>query len=195
MLDLEDIAFRDLLKPLPAVLSDMDELDEDDNDENDDKGEEIGKEDQEVDDDDDGHAHKEGNVGEPLTEDGGIADPKQNMKSSKRQQSKSKLQWLKRKLGLEKAELRSIEDIRREAVKRGKKGLIGGFLAPVNMMDFGGQAAFYSTHQIFLTYRGIYLLGIDGSRDFDAVIESETFIPGSNEKPTTRSKSLSSVTR
>lgn len=107
---------------------------------------------------------------------------------NKEDNQKSKLQWLKQKLGIEKAEIRTIDDLQKEAVRRGKKGLLSRSVAPINMMDFGGQSAFYSTHQSFLTYRGIYILVLDGSRRFDDVIDTESFIPGRFDRPTSRGK-------
>lgn len=100
----------------------------------------------------------------------------------------STLHRIKQKLGLEKAFIRTAEEIQKEAIRKGKKGLINSSLAPVNMMDFGGQTAFYSTHQSFLTYRGIYILVLDGSKGFDEELETELFIPGMYGKPTSRSK-------
>lgn len=93
---------------------------------------------------------------------------------------------IKQSLGIKKADIRTGREIQRESIRRGKKGLIKNSLAPINMMDFGGQIVFYSTHQSFLSYRAIYILVIDGSRDFDAVIETEMCIPGRYGKPTAR---------
>jgi GTPase SAR1 family protein len=39
--------------------------------------------------------------------------------------------------------------------------------ADVAVWDFGGQFVFYTTHQMFLTYRGFYLLVLDIRNDLD----------------------------
>lgn len=96
------------------------------------------------------------------------------------------LQRIKQKLGIEKNDLSTAEEIQEEALRRRKQGLTGSMLAPINMMDFGGQSTFYSTHQSFFTYRGIYILVVNGSKDLDEEIETEMFIPGRYGKQSTR---------
>lgn len=153
-LDLEDVAFRDLLQKQKILVTTLENITE-------------------VQDDP---------VDEPV---GGRETP-----SSDKQKPKSFFQWVKQKVGIEKADIHTVEEIKEEAVRRGKKGLIDSNLAPINMMDFGGQTVFYSTHQSFLTYRGIYILVIDGSKDFDEELDAEMFIPGFHGKPTSRRKSI-----
>lgn len=81
-----------------------------------------------------------------------------------------------------------IDELQRQILRKGKDGLLDIALAPINMMDFGGQAAFYSTHQSFLTYRGIYILVVNGSKGFEEQIDTEPIIPGQNDPPTSKGK-------
>ncbi|CAG2246717.1 unnamed protein product [Mytilus edulis] len=64
-----------------------------------------------------------------------------------------------------------------ESVKVGKKKLHQKKIAPVIIWDFGGQDVFYSTHQTFLTYRAIYLIVLDGSRNLDEPSLFEQYLP------------------
>ena len=75
------------------------------------------------------------------------------------------------------------------AVKARKRG-INLNLAPVIILDFAGQEVFYSTHQSFLTNQGIYVLVINGSKNLDSEIPSESFIPGRDGTPTTKRRLL-----
>lgn len=74
----------------------------------------------------------------------------------------------------------------RQTVKACKRMLHKVNKAPVFIWDFGGQDVFYATHQTFLTYRGIYIIVIDGSRDLDAVTLGLESIPGCHGRLTTR---------
>lgn len=103
-----------------------------------------------------------------------------------RETKKSPFNKLRKVLPFRKTNVITSGELKQNAIRKGKKGLIDSALAPVNMMDFGGQVAFYSTHQSFLTYRGIYILVLDGSKDFDDVIDTETCLPGRHGKPTSR---------
>ncbi|XP_063400327.1 uncharacterized protein LOC134684938 [Mytilus trossulus] len=73
-----------------------------------------------------------------------------------------------------------------ETVKAGKKKLHHRKIAPVIIWDFGGQDVFYSTHQTFLTYRAIYLLVLDGSRNLDDPCMFEQYLPGKSGPKTAR---------
>ncbi|CAG2189116.1 inlA [Mytilus edulis] len=73
-----------------------------------------------------------------------------------------------------------------ETVKAGKKKLHHRKIAPVIIWDFGGQDVFYSTHQTFLTYRAIYLLVLDGSRNLDDPCVFEQYLPGKSGPKTAR---------
>lgn len=76
----------------------------------------------------------------------------------------------------------------RESVKVGKKKLHQKKIAPVIIWDFGGQDVFYSTHQTFLTYRAIYLIVLDGSRNLDDPCPFEQYLPGKSGPKTARGK-------
>lgn len=173
-LDIEDVAFRDLVsqpKILATTLENINEenLDEDESTEN------VERETtQSVD-------HGYGASCETI-------DDRRETQLSRigKQKGNSILRWIKLKLGLEKASMSTVEEIIEEAVRRGKKGLVDSLLAPIIMMDFGGQTAFYSTHQAFLSYRGVYIVVINGSKGFDEELDTEMFIPGLHGKPTSR---------
>ncbi|VDI42893.1 Hypothetical predicted protein [Mytilus galloprovincialis] len=74
----------------------------------------------------------------------------------------------------------------KESMKVGKKKLHQKKIAPVIIWDFGGQDVFYSTHQTFLTYRAIYLLVLDGSRNLDDPCPVEQYFPGKSGDKTAR---------
>ncbi|VDI00786.1 Hypothetical predicted protein [Mytilus galloprovincialis] len=76
----------------------------------------------------------------------------------------------------------------RESVKVGKKKLHQKKIAPVIIWDFGGQDVFYSTHQTFLTYRAIYLIVLDGSRNLDDPCPFEQYLPGKSGPKTARAQ-------
>lgn len=78
----------------------------------------------------------------------------------------------------------------RKTVKACKRHLHKGNKAPVFVWDFGGQDVFYTTHQTFLTYRGIYIIVFDGSRDLDDLAPGTESLPGCSGRLTTRSKSF-----
>ncbi|KAL3888348.1 hypothetical protein ACJMK2_000718, partial [Sinanodonta woodiana] len=48
--------------------------------------------------------------------------------------------------------------------------------AYVTIMDFAGQYAFYTTHQMFLTRRAIYLLVSDASKEVNDLVEDKCYI-------------------
>lgn len=73
-----------------------------------------------------------------------------------------------------------------ESLKVGKKKLHQKKIAPVIIWDFGGQDVFYSTHQTFLTYRAIYLILLDGSRNLDDPCPFEQYLPGKSGPKTAR---------
>ena len=68
----------------------------------------------------------------------------------------------------------------------GKKKLHNRKLAPVIIWDFGGQDVFYSTHQTFLTYRALYIIVLDGSRNLDDPCPFEQYLPGKSGTKTPR---------
>jgi len=84
------------------------------------------------------------------------------------------------------------EMLKKGTIRAGKKGLFKMNLAPVIILDFAGQRVFNSTHQSFLTHRGVYILTINGSRPLDEEMTTESFIPGRHDKPT--SKGIFSIT-
>ena len=177
-----DVAFRDLLNKPNWKFQDLNALLDGDDDDDDEEEEEEENEYS----DDDGCRIK---IPPSATLDHtGAANQECKTSSSRKEYKKSKLQKIRAIFGLEKAEIRSIGGMQAEAVRRSKTGLLSSTLAPINMVDFGGQGAFYSTHQSFLTYRGIYILVLDGSKGFDDEIETEPIIPGRYGKPTFRSK-------
>lgn len=69
---------------------------------------------------------------------------------------KSILQRLKVKLGMEKPEIRTIDDVQKEAARRGKKGLLSSSLGPINMMDFGGVSILFHIPIFFDVQRDIH---------------------------------------
>ncbi|CAC5393346.1 unnamed protein product [Mytilus coruscus] len=70
--------------------------------------------------------------------------------------------------------------------KVGKKKLHNKKIAPIIIWDFGGQDVFYSTHQTFLTYRAIYIIVLDGSRNLDDPCLYEQYLPGKSGHKTSR---------
>ncbi|VDI83981.1 Hypothetical predicted protein [Mytilus galloprovincialis] len=73
-----------------------------------------------------------------------------------------------------------------KSVKVGKKLLCNKNIAPIIIWDFGGQDVFYSTHQTFLTYRAIYILVLDGSRQLDDPCPNEQYLPGKSGQKTAK---------
>jgi len=47
--------------------------------------------------------------------------------------------------------------------------------ALVRGVDFGGHCLFYTTHQVFLTRRGINIIVIDITRKLDDMVEDDDF--------------------
>ncbi|KAL3888516.1 hypothetical protein ACJMK2_000882, partial [Sinanodonta woodiana] len=47
--------------------------------------------------------------------------------------------------------------------------------AHLTILDFAGQYAFYTTHQMFLTRRAIYLLVLDASQEIDDLVEDDFY--------------------
>lgn len=74
----------------------------------------------------------------------------------------------------------------KESVRAGKKKLHQMNIAPIIIWDFGGQDVFYSTHQTFLTYRAIYMIVLDGSRNLDDHCPFEQYLPGKSGRKTAR---------
>ncbi|XP_071148783.1 uncharacterized protein [Mytilus edulis] len=70
--------------------------------------------------------------------------------------------------------------------KVGKKMLHKKKIAPVIIWDFGGQDVFYSTHQTFLTYRALYMIVMDGSRNLDDPVPYEQYLPGQSGDKTAK---------
>ena len=62
-------------------------------------------------------------------------------------------------------------------------------IAPVDIWDFGGQDVYYVTHQLFICYRGTFVLAFDGSKDMNTPLDITSYLPGMLDKPTTCSKS------
>lgn len=104
-----------------------------------------------------------------------------------------KIEKLKKMFGVKKdvAEIKvsmTKENFLEESVKVGKKKLHKRKIAPVIIWDFVGQDVFYSTHQTFLTYRAIYLIVLDGSRNLDDPSPFEQYLPGKSGPKTARGK-------
>ncbi|XP_063417521.1 uncharacterized protein LOC134700080 [Mytilus trossulus] len=78
------------------------------------------------------------------------------------------------------------ESFLEKSSKVGKKKLHYRKIAPIIIWDFGGQDVFYSTHQTFLTYRAIYILVLDGSRQLDDPCPYEQYLPGKSGHKTSR---------
>ena len=73
-----------------------------------------------------------------------------------------------------------------KSFKVGKMQLHNRKLVPVIIWDFGGQDVFYSTHQTFLTYRALYIIVLDGSRNLDDPCPFEQYLPGKSGTKTPR---------
>ncbi|KAK3099885.1 hypothetical protein FSP39_011243 [Pinctada imbricata] len=56
----------------------------------------------------------------------------------------------------------------------------------IEVWDFGGQGCFYCTHQSFLSYRSVYLLVFDISKDLDDFVNDEDLDPSERKKSTVR---------
>ena len=85
-------------------------------------------------------------------------------------------------------EILTFQQLKEGIVAATKKGRDALNMAPIIILDFAGQKVFYSTHQSFLTHRGIYFIVINGSLNLDDEIETESYLPGKHGKPTTRGK-------
>ncbi|XP_053379695.1 uncharacterized protein LOC123526993 [Mercenaria mercenaria] len=55
----------------------------------------------------------------------------------------------------------------------GQDDKVQGQTGELSIWDFAGQEVYYSTHQVFLSRRAIYLLVVDMSKDLDDVIEGK----------------------
>ncbi|VDI45636.1 Hypothetical predicted protein [Mytilus galloprovincialis] len=78
------------------------------------------------------------------------------------------------------------ESFLEKSSKVGKKKLHIRKIAPIIIWDFGGQDVFYSTHQTFLTYRAIYIIVLDGSRQLDDPCLYDQYLPGKSGDKTSR---------
>ncbi|CAG2199579.1 unnamed protein product [Mytilus edulis] len=58
-------------------------------------------------------------------------------------------------------------------------------IAPVDIWDFGGQDVYYVTHQLFICYRGTFILVFDGSKQMNDRLDVKSYLPGVSEYPTT----------
>jgi hypothetical protein len=54
---------------------------------------------------------------------------------------------------------------------------VGTDTAELSLWDFGGQYVFYTTHQVFLTNRAVYLLVLDLSQALDHRVEKDECFP------------------
>ena len=50
--------------------------------------------------------------------------------------------------------------------------------------DFGGQYVYYATHQSFMTYRAVFLVVFDGSKDLYDEVSDVLYFPGQHGTPT-----------
>jgi hypothetical protein len=50
--------------------------------------------------------------------------------------------------------------------------------------DFGGQCVYYTTHQTFMTYRALFLVVFDGSKDLYDEVSDVLCFPGQHGTPT-----------
>ena len=55
-------------------------------------------------------------------------------------------------------------------------------LVKVQFWDCGGQAGFYGTHHPFLSYRSLYLLLFDASRNIKSIVQDEDLDPSKRGK-------------
>ena len=55
-------------------------------------------------------------------------------------------------------------------------------LSKIQFWDFGGQAGFYGTHHPFLSYRSLYLLLYDISKNLRAMVEDEDLDPSKRKE-------------
>ncbi|CAC5384010.1 unnamed protein product [Mytilus coruscus] len=78
------------------------------------------------------------------------------------------------------------EKLLKMSSKVGRKKLQSKKIAPIIIWDFGGQDVFYSTHQTFLTYRAIYMIVLDGSRQLDDPCIGDQYLPGKTGQKTAR---------
>jgi GTPase SAR1 family protein len=68
-----------------------------------------------------------------------------------------------------------------KSLKRGEYKMKVGRLI---FWDFGGQYVYYTTHQTFMTYRALFLVVFDGSKDLYDEVSDVLCFPGQHGTPT-----------
>lgn len=67
-----------------------------------------------------------------------------------------------------------------------KSGKYEETIAPVDIWDFGGQDVYYVSHQLFICYRGTFVLVFNGSNNLnDKLLDVNSHLPGMSDHPTT----------
>lgn len=76
------------------------------------------------------------------------------------------------------------EEAYQRIIKLLRTGNYNEKIAPVDIWDFGGQDIYYVTHQLFICYRGTFILVFDGSKDLNEHMPVKSYLPGLSELPT-----------
>ncbi|XP_063397032.1 uncharacterized protein LOC134681339 [Mytilus trossulus] len=100
-------------------------------------------------------------------------------------QTSSIVQRLSKKQRKQKIKSKMTEDeIRRKMEKVLKSGEYKMKVGRLIFWDFGGQYVYYTTHQTFMTFRALFLVIFDGSKELHEQVPDVLCFPGQHTTPT-----------
>jgi hypothetical protein len=76
------------------------------------------------------------------------------------------------------------KEIKKQMEKSLKRGEYKMKVGRLIFWDFGGQYVYYTTHQTFMTYRALFLVVFDGSKDMYDEVPDVLCFPGQHGTPT-----------
>ncbi|CAC5386196.1 unnamed protein product [Mytilus coruscus] len=76
------------------------------------------------------------------------------------------------------------EEIRKKMEKVLKSGNYKMKVGRLIFWDFGGQYVYYTTHQTFMTFRALFLVVFDGSKELHELVQDVLCFPGQHMTPT-----------
>ena len=76
------------------------------------------------------------------------------------------------------------EEIRKKMEKVLKSGNYKMKVGRLIFWDFGGQYVYYTTHQTFMTFRALFLVVFDGSKQLHEIVPDVLCFPGQHMTPT-----------
>jgi GTPase SAR1 family protein len=76
------------------------------------------------------------------------------------------------------------KEIKKQMEKSLKRGEYKMKVGRLIFWDFGGQYVYYTTHQTFMTYRALFLVVFDGSKDLYDEVSDVLCFPGQHGTPT-----------